>query len=173
MSKEPLRFYNVSKKNMTFDDVFDHILSFVKKDTGAKYTLSIGTDSHVHSSETKFITAIHIHRVGKGAWGCLRDYRVNREIKSLHEKISMETTLSQEVAFMFTPEHLTMLSNLLVPHVEDGADFNFEIHLDIGTKGLTKGLIHEMTGRIGAMGIDAKIKPDSYAASSYANRYTK
>ncbi|MCY9401673.1 ribonuclease H-like YkuK family protein, partial [Bacillus haynesii] len=54
-----------------------------------------------------------------------------------------------------------------------GADLTLEVHLDIGKKGMTKDLIQEMTGRITSMGICAKIKPDSYTASSYANRYTK
>lgn len=170
---EPYRFFNLSKSSMTFDDVFNDIVAFIKKDTKSAYNLSIGTDSQVHEDETLFITAIHVHRIGKGAWGCLKNYRVPREIKSIREKISIETSLSQEIAFLFTSKHLTYLTNLLIPFIEDGADLNFEIHLDIGKKGLTKELIHEMTGRITAMGLEAKIKPDSYAASSYANRYTK
>jgi predicted RNase H-related nuclease YkuK (DUF458 family) len=170
---QPYLFYNISKRDMTFEVVFDHIVSFMKVDPRSFYNLSIGSDSQVHTDETLFTTAIHIHRVGKGAWGCLRDYRVPREMKSLHEKISMETSLSQEIAFLFTPNHLSLLSNILIPYLDNGADFNFEIHLDIGKKGLTKSLIQEMTGRIHAMGLEAKIKPDSYTASSYANRYTK
>ena len=48
-----------------------------------------------------------------------------------------------------------------------------EIHLDIGNDGLTKEFILDMTMKIQAMGLTAKIKPDAYAAFSYANRYTK
>jgi hypothetical protein len=92
---------------------------------------------------------------------------------SLHEKISMETTLSQELAYAFTSVYLAELAEILIPYSDEGADLTFEIHLDIGRKGVTKDLIQEMTGRIQAMGLEAKIKPDSYTAFSYANRFTK
>lgn len=170
---EPFTFYNLSHQHMDFNEVYAHITHFVKSDPKSTYTLSVGTDSHVHQNETKFITAIHIHRVGNGAWGCLKNYMLPRKINSIREKISLETTLTQEVAFLFTPEYISEITNILLPHTDDGADFNFEIHLDIGSRGATKDLIHEMTGRINAMGLDAKIKPDAYTAFSYANRYTK
>ncbi len=169
----PYYFYNITKSSMTFDDVYDAISNFIQKDPTGSYCLAIGTDSHVHPRETLFTTAIHIHRKGKGAWGCLRQYRVPRRITSLHEKISIETTLSQQIAAMFTEKHIEQLEEIILPNIDKGADFTYEIHLDIGSKGLTKDLIHEMTGRISAMGMEAKIKPESYAASSYANRYTK
>jgi predicted RNase H-related nuclease YkuK (DUF458 family) len=170
---ESFTFYNVSEKQMTFPVVIERIKGFIQKDPRSEYVLSIGSDSHVHQSETKFITAIHLHRKGKGAWGCLKNYCVKRPVFSVREKISIETTLSQEVAYLFTSKYLVDLSDLLIPFTDEGADLLFEIHLDIGRKGMTKELIQEMTGRIEAMGIEAKIKPDSYAAFSYANRYTR
>lgn len=166
-------FYNLSNQNMSFDDVISKIRTFIKKDPSNPYRLSIGTDSHVHRDYTRFITAIHIHRVGKGAWGCIRNYTEKRKIKSLREKISMETALTQEVAYRFTDGHFEELAELIIPHENDGASLSLEIHLDIGRKGLTKHLISDMTHRFDAMNIDIKIKPDSYAASSYAHRYTK
>jgi predicted RNase H-related nuclease YkuK (DUF458 family) len=39
--------------------------------------------------------------------------------------------------------------------------------------GLTKEFIQEMTSKVSAMGIIPKIKPDSYTAFSYANKFTK
>jgi predicted RNase H-related nuclease YkuK (DUF458 family) len=52
-------------------------------------------------------------------------------------------------------------------------DCKLEAHIDVGTKGETRKLIKEMVGYFEGMGIDAKIKPDSFVASSYANRYSK
>ncbi len=166
-------FYNVSEKKMSFQNMLERIKSFMLKDPRSVYVLSIGSDSHVHQTETKFITAIHLHRVGKGAWGCLKNHTVKRPITSVREKISMETALSQEIAYYFTSKYLMELSDILIPFADEGADLVFEIHLDIGRKGMTKELIQEMTGRIEAMGIEAKIKPESFTAFSYANRYTK
>ncbi|MBO1514603.1 ribonuclease H-like YkuK family protein [Metabacillus bambusae] len=170
---ESFTFYNVSEKQMSFQTVIERIKGFMLKDPRSEYVLSIGSDSHVHQNETKFITAIHLHRVGKGAWGCLKTYSVKRPIVSVREKISMETALSQEVAYSFTTKYLVDLTDILIPFADEGADLLFEIHLDIGRKGITKELIQEMTGRIEAMGVEAKIKPESYTAFSYANRYTK
>ncbi|MCD7035471.1 ribonuclease H-like YkuK family protein [Metabacillus sp. GX 13764] len=170
---ESFMFYNLSEGGMNFQRVMERLKAFMCADPRSEYVLSIGTDSHVHHKETKFITAIHLHRVGKGAWGCLKNMIIPRAIQSLHEKISTETALSQELAYIFTSQYLGELSDILIPYSEEGADLTFEIHLDIGRKGLTKDLIQEMTGRIQAMGIEAKIKPDSYTAFGYANRFTK
>ncbi|MGM7682734.1 ribonuclease H-like YkuK family protein [Cytobacillus sp. Hm23] len=170
---DKLMFYNISETNMSFETVISRITEFMKSDPHSLYVLSIGTDSHIHKKITRFITAIHLHRVGKGAWGCLKNYNLSRPVRSLREKISLETSLSQEIAYDFTTKYVTELSEVILPYIDKGADFRLEVHLDIGKKGMTKELIHEMTGRITAMGIEAKIKPDSYAAFSYANRYTK
>ncbi|MCA1029870.1 ribonuclease H-like YkuK family protein [Bacillus timonensis] len=170
---DPFTFYNISEENMSFEKVILRIKEFIKRDPRSNYVLSIGTDSHVHQSYTRFITAIHIHRVGKGAWGCLKNYNLKRAVTSIHEKISLETALSQEIAYEFTTSHLIELMEILIPFSDEGADLTFEIHLDIGRKGATKDLINEMIGRITAMGLEAKIKPESYTAFSYANRYTK
>ncbi len=166
-------FYNGTRKDMDFDNVVSHVKEFINKDPRAAYRLSIGTDSHVHRDYTRFITAIHLHRIGKGAWGCLREYNEKRRITSLKEKISKETSLSQEVAYRFAMGPIEDLAELIGPYEDEGGSLEFEVHLDIGKKGLTRHLIGEMTNRIDAMGIGVRIKPDSYAASSYAHRETK
>ncbi|MDG4655764.1 ribonuclease H-like YkuK family protein [Ectobacillus antri] len=168
---EGYRFYNLSEQSMDFNTVFLRIYEFMREDPLHAYRLSIGTDSQTHHDSTRFITAIHLHRIGKGAWGCLRNQTVHRKMESLREKIHLETYFSQEIAYLFTPEHLGLLMELLQPYKE--AKFSMEIHLDIGNYGLTKEFILDMTNRVKAMGLVAKIKPDAYAAFSYANRYTK
>lgn len=170
-------FSNSTISHMTFDEAFNSILSFVEKDPVALYKLAIGTDSHVKSF-TRFISAIHVHRIGldgigKGAWGCIKEYVVPRRISSLREKISIETSLTQELLFLFDYERTSKILDILIPYADKGADFILEAHIDIGRKGATRDLIQEMMGRITCMGVEAKIKPESYAASSYADRYTK
>ncbi|WP_432666114.1 ribonuclease H-like YkuK family protein [Wukongibacter baidiensis] len=170
-------FSNSTTNHMTFDEAFNSILSFVQKDPVALYKLAIGTDSHVKSF-TRFISAIHVHRIGldgigKGAWGCIKEYIIPRRISSLREKISIETSLTQELLFLFDYNRTSQIIDILIPHADKGANFILEAHIDIGRRGATRDLIQEMTGRITCMGVEAKIKPDSYAASSYADRYTK
>jgi uncharacterized protein len=166
-------FFNAIESKMSFEIVMERLKQFIEIDPKNHYVLSIGTDSHVHKNETRFVTAIHLHRVGKGAWGCLHSHIIPRAIHNVREKISYETMLSQEVAYLFVSKRLGELIELLVPYKCDGADLTFQIHLDIGRKGTTREFIHEMTAKIAAMGIEPIIKPEAYAAFSYANRYTK
>ena len=51
----------------------------------------------------------------------------------------------------------------------------FSIHVDAGRsdKGKTKELIPELVGWIKACGYDCEVKPDSYAASSIADKISK
>lgn len=171
-----MNFYNFSEEQMDLATVFKRIISFIKQEPRCSYTIAIGTDGQVHQGYTRFISGIIIHRkdsngTGKGAWCCMKKHIEQRKIESVREKISFETSLSQEIAFYFTPEKINELQEAV--STQDEIDLQLEIHLDIGTKGKTKELIGEMTRRIESMGLTAVIKPDSYAASSYANRYTK
>lgn len=47
------------------------------------------------------------------------------------------------------------------------------IHSDIGVNGPTNKLINEIVGWITASGFDCEIKPQSFAASSVANKLSK
>lgn len=182
MNKEPyyqnnMIFSNSTNPHMTFDEVFVNILSFIKREPTAHYKLAIGSDSQVKSS-TYFISAIHLHRIGldgigKGAWGCIKKYIIPRRISSLREKISIETSLTQELLFLFDYNHISQILDILIPYADKCADFSLEAHIDIGRKGATRELINEMLARFSSMDVETKIKPDSYAASSYADRYTK
>lgn len=168
-------FQNLSKRNMDFEEVFQHILAFIKIQPTGSHRLIIGTDSHVHGSYTRFITGVVIQREGKGVWACYRRIDIARRILSLKEKISLETNFTQEVAYMFTPVKQNQIIDLLLPYVEKGANFNMVGHLDMGrdTKNKTRVYVDEMIKRIEAAGLEAQIKPDSFVASSYANRYTR
>ncbi|WLR57345.1 ribonuclease H-like YkuK family protein [Mesobacillus subterraneus] len=168
-------FQNLSKRNMDFEEVFQHILAFIRLQPNGNHRLIIGTDSQVHSSYTRFITGVVIQREGKGVWACYRSIDIARRILSLQEKISLETGFTQDVACMFTPEKQNHMINLLLPYVEKGASFKMVGHLDLGrsTKNKTRVYVNEMIQRIESIGLEAEIKPDSFVASSYANRYTK
>ncbi|MBX0359289.1 ribonuclease H-like YkuK family protein [Halobacillus sp. Nhm2S1] len=160
---------------MKFEEVFSHILTFMKSDPIGDYKLMMGTDSQVHPSHTLFITGIVIQRVGKGAWACFRKEVVHREMTTLHERISYETSLTEQVASLFTEEKKNALIEVVLPYIYKGATFTIEGHIDIGSgdRNRTRVYVNEMMARIESLGMEAKIKPDSIVASSYANRYTK
>ncbi|MDD2212571.1 MAG: ribonuclease H-like YkuK family protein [Clostridia bacterium] len=168
---EPL-FRNTKQETLTFSEMFSRILSFIKEDPKTSYRIAIGTDSMVKTSSC-FITAVLVHRVGKGAIGFLKKVIIPRPIHSLREKISTEITFTQEIAYMFTPERIDRIYEAVLTDEDKANHLNLEIHLDIGAQGPTKELIKEMVNRVSGMGFDVKIKPYSTAASSLANRYTK
>ncbi|MFA9556891.1 ribonuclease H-like YkuK family protein [Evansella sp. AB-rgal1] len=168
-------FENLHEKNMTFEQVFERIVKFMNRDPNGTYRLMFGTDSQVHPKYTRFVTGIVIQQEGKGAWACIRKVNIPRQVNNLQEKISLETSLTEEVASMFTDEKKDRLINIVLPYVYKGASFTIEGHIDIGAKSRNKTriFVREMVSRIESMGLEPKIKPDSFVASSYANRYTK
>jgi predicted RNase H-related nuclease YkuK (DUF458 family) len=93
----------------------------------------------------------------------------------LHERISLELSLTEEVVSMFTEERKNELINLVLPNIYQGATFTMEGHIDIGAgkRNKTSEFVKEMVTRMESMGVEPKIKPNAFVASSYANRYTK
>ncbi|SDY13165.1 hypothetical protein SAMN05421736_101454 [Evansella caseinilytica] len=168
-------FENLQKKNMAFEQVFEHIVKFMNKEPQGNYRLMFGTDSQVHSTYTRFVTGIVIQREGKGAWACIRKVAVPRQMKNLHEKISYETSLTEEIVSMFTEARKSELIDIVLPHIYKGASFTIEGHIDIGanSRNKTRVYVREMMSRMQSMGIEPIIKPKAFVASSYANRYTK
>lgn len=168
-------YENSQESNMTFVQVFARIVQFMKRNPNGNFRLMLGTDSQVHCRYTRFITGIVIKQEGKGAWACIRRNNVDRQMTNLHERISFETSLTEETASFFTEERKNELIEIVLPHIYRGSSFTIEGHIDIGSgeRNKTRVYVREMVARIESMGIDPIIKPDSFVASSYANRYTK
>ena len=154
-------YHSPSHGVMDLEQVFQDIINFIRAEPQAEHKLIIGTDSQARN-EVTFVTAIVIHRLGKGA----RYYyhrEVHRRLPSLRQRILLETSLSLGVA--------SRLTEMLSRRGYQG--FDVEIHLDIGHNGDTRDLIREIVGMVSGSGFDAKIKPDSFGASSVADKYTK
>jgi len=137
------------------------LLEYIGAEPHASYKLIVGTDSHTRS-DLCFVTAIIVHRRGKGARFYYRR-RHQPKIRSLRQKIFYETALSLTVA--------ERLATSLAAHGADGLDV--EIHLDVGEHGETRDLIREVVGMVTGSGFHVEIKPNSYGASKVADRYTK
>lgn len=160
---------------MTFEQVFARIVEFMKAEPGGNYRLMVGTDSQVHRDHTTFITGIVIQNVGSGVWACIRKVIVPRKMTHLHERISRELSLTEEIVSLFTDEKKTQLINIVLPYIYEGAAFTMEGHIDIGAgnRNKTSEFVKEMVNRMESMGVEPKIKPNAFVASCYANRYTK
>lgn len=168
-------FKNLNEKKMSFEQVFARIIHFMERNPSGNFSLMIGTDSQVHRHHTLFITGIVIQNKGKGAWACIREVKVPRRMTNLHERISYETTLSEEIFYMFSQDKKDRMYEIVLPHIDRGASFTIEGHIDIGSgkRNKTRVFVQEMVSRIESTGANPKIKPFSFVASAYANRYTK
>lgn len=176
--RQDMRFQNVSEGDLTPADVLERMLSFISQDPRAHYHYVIGTDCQVHRGYTKFVTGLMIRRLGKGVWACYRQVAVPRELSSVKEKLALETTLSQELAYTLESLDATRrMEDLLLPYVYQGASLESFIDIDAGAEPVvnkTSLYLQEMVDRVEAMGTFAvRIKPDAYVASAYANRFTK
>lgn len=161
MSDAKEYYISPTRGRLTLDEVYEDIIGFIDSDPTARYRVIIGTDSQARE-ETSFVTAIIVHRVGKGG----RYYytrKVHRRMVSLRQRIFYEASLSLETA--------SRLAHKLA--LNGHSELNVEIHLDIGPNGQTKDLVREIVGMVVGSGFDAKIKPDSCGATKVADKHTK
>lgn len=83
----------------------------------------------------------------------------------MRERVLQEVVLSCDLALKLRED--------LKEKVDDGLNYNLRyIHADIGKNGKTKDMIKEVVGLIKGNGFMPKIKPEAYAASSLADRYS-
>jgi len=147
---------------LNFSQVVSHIVDFMEKDSLAKYSFIIGTDSTANNNggEIDYITAILVHRVGLG--GIYFWHKLSSIGYSINERIFKEAALSLE----FTEAFLNELNNRNVHN------FSFEIHVDVGENGKTKEIISQVVGMIKGSGHKVVTKPNGYVASKVADRHT-
>jgi len=159
MRSEP--FYNPHIGEMTFDEVVSSLIGEMNAARNDRFEILIGTDSSTTLDRIDFVSAIVLHRVGRGGryfW----TRRKERRVPSLKQRIWREAWLSFELA-----QHV--IAGLSVDSL---LQFNLEIHVDIGENGRTKEMIDEVVGMIIGSGLAVRIKPHAYAASSVADKHT-
>jgi len=67
------------------------------------------------------------------------------------------------------------LAQVIVPDIRkriSPAKYDLEIHIDVGSLGPTREMIREVVGLVTGNGFTAKTKPDSWGASSVADKHT-
>ncbi|MBX6350212.1 MAG: ribonuclease H-like YkuK family protein [Clostridia bacterium] len=158
-----MAFTSPSLGPITFEGMFEDIRRYVSQVPDARYRLIVGTDSQLREGRgVQFVTAVVVHRLGKGA----RYYyqrEEQRHMRSLRQRILYETSLSLAVA-------ARLAERLAEAHLPE---LDLEVHLDVGPNGDTRELIREIVGMVVGSGFQAKIKPESFGASTVADRYTK
>ncbi len=143
-------------------EVVQAIHAFINAEPERRYKITIGTDSERYGGHSAdFVTAIVVHRVGNGGRFFWRHIPLDN-IHTLRNRMYQEVLLSLDAA----KELVAVLKDLKV------RNFDFEIPGDVGENGETRTMIQELVGMVRANNFEAKTKPDSYAASSVADKYT-
>ncbi|NMB02864.1 MAG: hypothetical protein GX971_15300 [Firmicutes bacterium] len=155
-----MEFISPTKGKLSFDEVFQDVMTYASANPDDSYRLIVGTDSQIRD-DTCFVTALIVHRQGKGG-RFFYTRRWEEHVRSLRQRIFFEASLS-----------LNLASRLAEKLAESGHEFDMEIHLDVGNNGATKTLVKEVVGMVNGSGFLCKIKPESYGASTIADRYTK
>lgn len=155
-------FQSPTYGQLELPQVRERILAFLAAEPEKTYQIVVGTDSQPHNgSGVDFVTAIVIHRLGTGGiyfWKRV----VNKKVYVLRQRMYEEAAMSLEMAE-------TVLALL---HKDGITKYDVEIHVDIGKFGDTREMIAEIIGMIRGSGYNVKMKPESYAASKVADRYT-
>ena len=152
--------------SVTIGKMVKEISDFVEKEPQGTYRLVIGSDSQTKTNngqnELDLVTAIVVHRSGSGARYFWKKEKIFKK-PVLREKIYAETLKSLEIAGELVPVLRTAMNH---------SNYDLEIHIDVGQKGKTREMIKEVVGMVTGNGYIARTKPDSWAASSVADRHT-
>ncbi len=150
------KFFNPTKGFLTFKETVKEINNYIQKE--GRFEVIVGCDS---SSEImpEFPVVIVVLKKGKGGRFFIKKTKYQtKKFYSTKERIMEEVFLSCKVA-------LELKEKLNFKDV-------FYIHADIGERGETRNMIKEVIGFIQGNGFRPKIKPESFAASVLADRYT-
>lgn len=165
-------FVSPTYGKISIEDVAEKILQYYQKMRvrygGCPIHITVGTDSQ-NFDYTKTVVVICVTCEGHGGIFFYQVLQMAR-ISDVRRKLHMETELSLETAEAI----------LSIFEKEEKYEFlvaycSFSIHIDAGNDdaGKTKQLIPELVGWVRACGYDCAIKPDSYAASSVADKISK
>ena len=150
-------FYNPTKGQINVSQVVEEILGYLAEKPEKTYDIVVGCDSS-SGEEPYFPVAVVVLRKGEGGRFFLKKIAYeNRKIYTWKTRIMEEVMLSCEFALLLR---------------ENFGDRVRYIHADIGESGATKDMIKEVTGLIRGNGFEPKIKPESFAASCVADRYS-
>lgn len=155
-------FQSPTYGKLTYRELRTRILAFLKEDPSRPYRLVIGTDSQPHNGAgTDFVTAIVVHRIGSGGV-----YFWERTVEMKHFVLRQRMYQEAIMSLVAAEKLLQLLAG-------DGINkYDIEIHVDIGKKGDTREMIAEIIGMVRGGGWEVRFKPESYAASKVADRYT-
>ena len=152
------KFFNPTKGALAIEEVFEEMHEYMAEKPEKSYEIIVGCDSS-SAEEPTFPLVVVVLRRGEGGRFFIQRVRYpeGRKFYNLHERIMQEVFLSCEFA------------HFLQGQFGDKIQY---IHADVGENGPTKDMIREIVGLIRGNGFEPVIKPESFAASSVADRFS-
>lgn len=148
------------------EEMIEEIVAYLSEKPEKFYDVIVGCDSS-SDQEPHFPVAVVVLRKGEGGRFFLKkiSYK-NRKFYHWKERILEEVYLSCQMALSIKEELEEKTKNRNLNY-----QFRY-IHADIGENGATREMIKEVMGLIKGNGFEPKIKPDSFVASTVADRYS-
>ena len=168
-------FFSPSKGNLEFKEVIQEIYNYISAEPEFFYDIVVGCDSP--SSDNPFFPiAIVVLKTGAGGRFFLKKmhYPDNYLKKFMNVTTNWKNRILQEV-YLSCELALSLRETLEKEFGASTPTFNYQfqyIHADVGEQGRTKEMVKEVVGLIKGHGFEPKIKPQSFAASVVADRYT-
>lgn len=157
-----------SKGELTIAEVAAVIVDYIRA-AESEYEIAVGTDSMTYDS-THFALAVTVHRCNTGGiYFYKRMYSEKIEKYQLFEKLYYETDISLQTAKILLEE----MKKKGIDIENTKHKIRFTVHVDVGNYGKTKDYIKTLVGMVHSFGYDCEIKPNSYAASSIADKLSK
>lgn len=143
---------------------FQEVLNRVVDHSLLNGAISIGTDSQVRKEHCTFSTAICMHGADNQSGGkffILRENRPKGNFSTLIQRITAEVQTSVDLGIVIQK---------IAPKL------GIELHLDISSsdkKERTSRFSDMLVGYARGAGFACRVKPDSWAAASVADKYSK
>ena len=173
MSSEILingHFFSPSKGNLSLEQVIKEIFGYMSESPEHHYEVVVGCDSP-SSDKPFFPIAIVVLRTGFGGRFFLKKMQYSDNFLKRFANINWKNRILQEV--YLSCELALSLRETLEKENKLGLKYQFEyIHADVGEVGKTKEMVKEVVGLIKSTGFEPRIKPQSFAATVVADRYT-
>lgn len=169
LNMETMKMHSPSHGEVSIREVVDIVRKYIQQSPEDNYDVTIGTDSQ-NFDRTKIVMVIAVHRKGRGG---IFFYKTiyQEKITNIRVKLTRETQLSLELADTFLKEMEKEFYRSEFNY--EAPNIHYAIHVDAGHDGKTNVLIPEIIAWVNACGYPVSVKPDSYAASSIANKYSK
>lgn len=161
-------FNSPSKGKINFNTLISELLDFINENPQDQYHLIVGTSSQASNDDRKinFVTAIVIHRVGKGARYFWRRNTI-KQTKSLYPPAIKETFS------LTTARKLLEKIDQYIQKDPPLPKYKLEIHIDIGQKGSTDTVIQEIVGTLKDSGLNIKTGQNGHVADKAAAKHKK